>query len=73
MILKEEIENDIKYSVIKYTSNNTLQKELIKALNIIHSSEYCKVYFFDDHIPIYHDYIYYKNGKIHNEFGFAIH
>ena len=73
MILKEEIENNIKYTIIKHSSNPTTE-ELIEALNIIHSSEYCKVFIYtSDTLPIYRDFIYYKNGRIHNEFGYAMH
>jgi len=70
MIIGKKIKNNIEYTSITH-ENNPSKKELIKALDIIHKSKYCIVFY-----HLYNSnklgYTYYKNGKVHNDFGFAM-
>ena len=48
--IKKEIINNVEYTVIKYNSEPK-QEELIRALDIIHNSEHCKVILWNDIYP----------------------
>ena len=67
-----KLENTIEYDVIEYDVKPSID-ELTEALDIIHNSKYCKVIFWFEYEPKYHQrFIYYKNGKVHNDFGLAM-